>query len=437
MSHVYTLEHETVTKLVVSVALLALLLYAAGWISAELHDKGFALFRGKPAEAPAPALEPNAARDAMPPDLNSDFLKSETAILVRELLDLRVTVPEALQTSVNVDAVPFTVLDQGLWKTRLDRALFRMQPAQFDESDDPLQGYFFSIFFETGTDAEDAARMAQMIRAKGYDPYLIPVENLADDLRYAVMLGDYDELGKALQAVRDFNRKEALPAAIVYAESLSLSSLKDLLATPPVTLPEPEPEPPVVESEPVPEIPEPMVRPYTIRLACFNTPESARRAADHYREKGLAPLVMGPTRPGGFCGWVVYTGHWTERSQARRARAGVGVSDAVVQNMPHTLLIGLYASEAEGKSLFESLEAEGAGPYWLAAGEGKVRLFSGVFRTAAEAEKWMRRLSEKDIAAEIISASDVSSGMRDNPDASYRISMVSPVIRLHPITVWR
>lgn len=142
-------------------------------------------------------------------------------------------------------------------------------------------------------------------------------------------------------------------------------------------------------------------QPYTLRLACFNTPESVRNAAKIYARQKLAPFVVHINLEQGHW-WIAYTGCFASREEALRAREHSDLPDALIVSMPYGCRIGVFESEAMAADLRSGMQKLGYVPYMLENSDGTVSLFTGVYKHRGNAETLRQALAVRNIDSSIV-----------------------------------
>ncbi len=143
-------------------------------------------------------------------------------------------------------------------------------------------------------------------------------------------------------------------------------------------------------------------RPFTLRLGCYKTAESADAAASVYARRKLAPFVAHVNLQQQGRWWIFYTGSFASREEAERARARIEMPDADIIFMPYACRVGVYASADMDAGLVSAMQQLGCVPYVLANGDGTVSLFAGVYRQRDNAEVLKKALAENNIGSTVV-----------------------------------
>ena len=153
---------------------------------------------------------------------------------------------------------------------------------------------------------------------------------------------------------------------------------------------------------------EPPTRPYTLKVSCFNTPESAKNAAVYYAKKKLSPFAAKINLQQQGIWWIFYLGGFASRDEAFAARASCNLTDAQVIPMPFACRVGVFASIEKAGDLNARLEQLGCCPYAIDNGNGTVSLFTGAFMQRFNAEARQKTLADKNIESAIHTLKAVS-----------------------------
>ncbi len=133
-------------------------------------------------------------------------------------------------------------------------------------------------------------------------------------------------------------------------------------------------------------------REYTLRLACFRTPEDVRNAAAYYKRRGLSPTIVKVGLEQRGIWWLFYLGKYKTRDEAVQARMTHNLPDAFIKNMPYANLIGTFKADDETTGMASRLENLGYCPYILTQDDAVVRMYVGVFMYREDAENQKRSL---------------------------------------------
>jgi cell division septation protein DedD len=142
-------------------------------------------------------------------------------------------------------------------------------------------------------------------------------------------------------------------------------------------------------------------RPFTLRLGCYKTAESAEAAASIYARRSLAPFVAYVNLQQQGRWWIFYTGSFASREEAERTRAGIHVPEADIISMPYACRVGVFASADMDASLVSAMQELGCIPYVLDNGDGTFSLFAGVYRQRDNAEILRKALADNNIVSTV------------------------------------
>jgi SPOR domain len=153
-------------------------------------------------------------------------------------------------------------------------------------------------------------------------------------------------------------------------------------------------------------------RPFTLRLGCYNTAQSASAAASIYASRKLAPFVAHVILQQGRW-WIFYTGSFASRDEAECARTHIDLPEADIIFMPYACRVGVFNSADMDEGLISGMQKLGCEPYVLDNGDGTVSLFAGVYRQRDNAEELRRVLAENNIDSTVVL---LSAGASDPSD---------------------
>lgn len=404
----FSLDARKALLLSVAIGCLAFLFWSGGWFSSVLV----------PPETVFPGLAPYSVRlaalfsrpmeEVRPATLTVPSREEMLARGVRDLADL---LQEISFTSATGSPVYLTILEDRLWKERLDDGLLRVIPYS-RVADTFGRDRWFTVVAGVFAQSAPAKQLLEHLQEKGERQlYLVSATHREGRSFHVVMAGDYQGLGNA-EAIRDrLGTADGQPSLVAFSEPLSTGPLRDSLAAP--ALP-PEPEPPPPEPSPTaPETPEPVVEPvvetsgnpspFTLRVACYNTRDDARRGVDWYaKHRSVTTFLVKPERPG-RCGWVIYAGDFPDENTALAFRRSHQLMESLVRRKPYTLRLDTSDKDTE-RRLIEL----GYGPYRLDA--APAALFAGLFDEEATATAWAEDLSKKGIQATVVKRSGGANG---------------------------
>lgn len=404
----FSLDTRKAWWLLLATGCLAFLFWTGGWFSSVVVPPEIVFPRLAAYSARLTALVPRPLEDVRPAALAVPTREEMLARGVRDLGDLLQEI--SFTSSVPVgeagvgSPVYLTLLDDRLWKERLDDGLLRVTP--YARLADAFgRDHWFTVVAGVFTQSEPARRLLDLLRDKGErHSYLVSATHREGRTFHVVMAGDYKGLGNA-EAVRDrLGTSDGQPSLVAFSEPLSSGPLKDSLAAP-AELPEPEPPPEPTPSEP--ETPEPAPEPapveetpvtpspFTLRLDCYNSRDDARRAVDWYAEhRNVTAFFMKP-EGSGRCGWVVYAGDFPDKDAALDFRKSHELEKSLVRRKPYTLRV-----DASDEETARRLTELGYGPYHR-DGAPEI-LFAGVFNDEATATAWADAASQKGISVTVV-----------------------------------
>jgi type II secretory pathway predicted ATPase ExeA len=143
-------------------------------------------------------------------------------------------------------------------------------------------------------------------------------------------------------------------------------------------------------------------RPFTLRLGCFNSPESARTAASVYALHSPEPFIARVNLQQQGRWWIFYAGSFASREEAKRIREQLALPDADVISMPYACRIGVFDSATMETALLAALEKIGCAPYVLENGDGTFSLFAGLYRQYDNAEILRKALADIHIGSTVV-----------------------------------
>jgi cell division protein FtsN len=142
-------------------------------------------------------------------------------------------------------------------------------------------------------------------------------------------------------------------------------------------------------------------RPFTIRLASYNTPESAKAAAAYFAGRSLSPIAV-KVRFQQEAWWILYLGAFPGSQGARAALASWGLPAAEVLPMPYAIKTGTFASSEKAADEQDRLERLGVFSYALrCGGSGETALFTGAFNSRELAQAELKELSGRGISGTV------------------------------------
>ena len=142
-------------------------------------------------------------------------------------------------------------------------------------------------------------------------------------------------------------------------------------------------------------------RPFTIRLASYNTQESAKTAAAHFSGMNLTPIMV-KVRFQQEAWWILYLGAFPTNEMARAALASCGLPAAEVLPMPYAIKTGTFASREKAAGEQERLERLGIYSYAVRCdGSGETALFTGAFNSRELAKAELKELSGRGISGTV------------------------------------
>ncbi len=118
----------------------------------------------------------------------------------------------------------------------------------------------FVVQAERTVSEEQARGLVETLKGKGYEPYIFAEESRDGKLWFAVRLGVYDSVSKALQAARTYRDKEQAPAYIASSGSSEPFDIDNLL--------------------------------FYVQIGALKVEENARKMAEEYTRKGYSPRVL-------------------------------------------------------------------------------------------------------------------------------------------------
>lgn len=136
--------------------------------------------------------------------------------------------------------------------------------------------------------------------------------------------------------------------------------------------------------------------PYTIQISSYPDATKAYRVAQGLRDRGDAAFTSPAHIPGKGTWYRIFIGYYEDRAEAHRARIlnerRFRKTDVLLK--PYALQVGLAHSENQLKQYLADLAKGGHMAYWAPDQNtvGKLRVLSGAYATADEAEKYIAPL---------------------------------------------
>jgi type II secretory pathway predicted ATPase ExeA len=143
------------------------------------------------------------------------------------------------------------------------------------------------------------------------------------------------------------------------------------------------------------------VRPYTLRLGCFNTAASVNSAAAVYAQHTISPVIA-QVSLGEVRWWIFYAGSFVSRAEARGFRARSELPEADILPMPYACRLGIFESDDHARTLLFAMHSRGYEPYMIDNNDGSRSLLVGVYRQRSNAEALQQQLAESGIESAVV-----------------------------------
>jgi len=141
--------------------------------------------------------------------------------------------------------------------------------------------------------------------------------------------------------------------------------------------------------------------PYTLQLGSFRTLRQAERAKKIYSKKGLSPYWTKVELEERGVWYIVFTGYFAGRKDAKIFRKEHRLKRSVVKKTPFANLINIHTSGVELEAETKKLKELGYSPYHIEYPDGKILLYVGSFLTREGAEEQYHELKSRGIENQI------------------------------------
>jgi cell division septation protein DedD len=127
-----------------------------------------------------------------------------------------------------------------------------------------------------------------------------------------------------------------------------------------------------------------------------------KKAMSSYEGQGLSTYWAKVDLGAKGTWYRLFTGYFRNAQEAEAFIHQKRIKDAEVKETKYSTLIGTFVTRQDGEEKIRALANMGVSAYWIQAGDGQVRLYSGAFITKDGAEKNQAELNAKGIKGEIV-----------------------------------